>query len=122
MAYTEQEVETLLGDVDENELFVMIQARQLFVARKDGEVVALAGWKGSNLRHAYVDPDYTRRGIATRLLGRVEGDFRVRTHLAEITCGVVLYARPFYVANGYEVVSREKDWDGSEYFEMVKRF
>ncbi len=35
---------------------------------------------------------------------------------------MVLYARPFYVANGYEVVSREKAWDGSEYFEMVKRF
>jgi hypothetical protein len=54
--------------------------------------------------------------------GHVEGDFRGRTDLAEIKCGVGLYARPFYVANGYEVVSWEKAWDGSQYFEMVKRF
>jgi hypothetical protein len=32
------------------------------------------------------------------------------------------YAEPFYRANGYEIIRRARDRDGSEYLEMVKRF
>jgi ribosomal protein S18 acetylase RimI-like enzyme len=121
LAYSKQEVETLLSDVDVAELRGMISNRQLFVARRAGTIVGLAGWKGANLRHVYVDPAYTRRGIASALLRHTEEDFRERTGAYEIKANVVLYAVPFYRANGYEIVGRATAWDGSAYLEMTMR-
>jgi ribosomal protein S18 acetylase RimI-like enzyme len=127
-AYSPEEVETLLRDVDEGELLEMIADARIFVARKaDGvaregdAVVGLAGWRGARLRHVYVDPDQTRQGIASALLRHVEADFRRRTRGGwELKANVVLYAAAFYLANGYRLIGRAKAWDGSEYFEMVK--
>jgi GNAT superfamily N-acetyltransferase len=120
-AYSPEQVETLLGDVDESELREMIRNSQLFVARKGNNIIGLAGWKGAYLRHVYVDPGQTRQGIATKLLSHVETDFHDRAGTAEIKAGVALHAEPFYTANGYEILKRGRDWDGSEYFEMIKR-
>jgi ribosomal protein S18 acetylase RimI-like enzyme len=120
-AYSPAEVATLLADVSEDELQAMIASRQLFVARTAARViVGLAGWKGTQLRHVYVDPAYTRRGIATRLLGHVEADFRTRTGATRIEAGVALHAEPFYQARGYQLVRRAQAWDGSAYLEMVR--
>lgn len=121
-AYSPREVQTLLADVDPGELHEMIRNRQLFVARQSGTIVGLAGWKGANLRHVYVDPAWTRRGIATVLLRHVEADFCERIGAGELKANVVLYAEPFYRANGYEIVSGATAWDGSAYLEMIKRF
>jgi ribosomal protein S18 acetylase RimI-like enzyme len=120
-AYSPAEVATLLADVSQDELQEMIASRQLFVARTDARViVGLAGWKGTHLRHVYVDPAYTRRGIATRLLDHVEADFRTRTGATRIEAGVALHAEPFYQARGYQLVRRAQAWDGSAYLEMVR--
>jgi ribosomal protein S18 acetylase RimI-like enzyme len=120
-AYSPAEVATLLADVSQDELQEMIASRQLFVARTAARViVGLAGWQEGKLRHVYVDPAYTRRGIATRLLGHVEADFRTRTGAARIEAGVALHAEPFYRARGYQLVRRAQDWDGSAYLEMTK--
>jgi len=114
-AYSPREVETLLGDVDEGELREMIAAGRLYVARLDHRVVGLAGWQDGRLRHVYVDPAYTRRGVASALLRCVEANVG-----GEIRAGVALHAEPFYLANGYRVVRRGTAWDGSAYLEMVK--
>jgi len=120
-AYSPEEVATLLADVGEDELQAMIASRQLFVARTAARViVGLAGWKDNRLRHVYVDPAYTRRGIATRLLGHVEADFRTRTGATRIEAGVALHAEPFYQARGYQLVRRAQAWDGSAYLEMTR--
>jgi ribosomal protein S18 acetylase RimI-like enzyme len=120
-AYSPAEVATLLADVSQDELQEMIASRQLFVARTAARViVGLAGWQGTQLRHVYVDPAYTRRGIATRLLGHVEADFRTRTGATRIEAGVALHAEPFYRARGYQLVRRAQAWDGSAYLEMIK--
>jgi GNAT superfamily N-acetyltransferase len=114
-------VATLLADVSEDELRDMIAHHQLFTARTTGGlVVGLAGWKGPNLRHVYVDPAWTRRGIATRLLRHVESDFRTRTGATHIRAGVALHAEPFYRARGYQLVRRAQAWDGSTYLEMAR--
>lgn len=118
--YSAEEVQTLLGDIDEGELRKMIAARQLFVARHDGRVVGLAGWKGTKLRHVYVDPAHTRRGIATALLAQVEADYLARSGRTEIRAGVALHAEPFYRANGYRLLRRATAWDGSTYLEMTR--
>jgi GNAT superfamily N-acetyltransferase len=86
-----------------------------------GRVVGLAGWKAGRLRHVYVDPDHFRRGIGSRLLDRVQDEFRRRTHHEELRAGVALHAEDFYVANGYEITGRATAWDGSEYFETYKK-
>ena len=120
-AYSPAEVATLLADVSQDELQEMIASRQLFVARTGARVlVGLAGWKDTQLRHVYVDPDYNRRGIATRLLGHVEADFRTRTGATRIEVGVALNAEPFYRARGYQLVRRAQAWDGSAYLEMTR--
>ena len=120
-AYSPAEVATLLADVNQDELQEMIASRQLFVTRTAARViVGLAGWKGTQLRHVYVDPAYTRRGIATRLLDHVEADFRTRTGATRIEAGVALHAEPFYQARGYQLVRRAQAWDGSAYLEMTK--
>ena len=119
--YSEQEVQTLLDDVDESELAEMIDASQLFVARIEGAIVGLAGWKDDRIRHVYVAPGYERQGIGTQVLARAEDDFRNRTNADEVKAGVGLQAELFYVANGYELSRRLKDWDGSDYLEMTKK-
>jgi GNAT superfamily N-acetyltransferase len=120
-AYSAEEVQTLLADVDELELREMISRHQLFVACCAGQVVGLAGWKGQRLRHVYVDPKQTRRGIATKLVGRAEADFREQTNAGQILAGVALHAELFYRRIGYDLVGRRRAWDGSEYLEMVKK-
>ena len=120
-AYSPAEVATLLADVSQDELLEMIARGQLFVARTAARVISgLAGWKGTQLRHVYVDPAYTRRGIATRLLDYVEADFRTRTGATRIEAGVALHAEPFYRARGYQLVRRAQAWDGSAYLEMTR--
>lgn len=62
-AYSPQEVVNLLNDLDENELRVMVDERQLFVGEAQGTIVGCAGWRGENLRHVYVTPESQRTGI-----------------------------------------------------------
>jgi GNAT superfamily N-acetyltransferase len=119
-AYSAQEVENLLGDLDEEELVAMIADRQLFVAVVDGEVQGVAGWMLTNVRHVYVAPGRERTGIGSHLLARVEQDFHRRTEAPEVRVGAVVYARAFYEANGYTVLREEAAWDGSRFFRMTK--
>ncbi len=113
--YTPAEVRTLLDDVDPDELRAMVTAGQLYVAVADGRIAGLAGWRRGRVRHVYVDPAFTRRGIGSRLLRRVEEHFD-----RDVPAGVSLHAEGFYAANGYRVVERATAWDGSGYLEMVK--
>ncbi|BCJ48022.1 hypothetical protein GCM10010168_23810 [Actinoplanes ianthinogenes] len=119
-AYSPQEVQTLLGDVDPDEIASMITGRTVFVAREAGHTLGCAGWQGERLRHVYVDPRAGRRGIGTALLATVETDFGTRTGRTHLHAGVALHAEGFYRANGYQVLRRARDWDGSSYLEMRK--
>ena len=120
-AYSPQEVQTLLADVDPDELRAMAADGRLFTAvDPDGTIVGLAGWQGDRLRHVYVDPACTRQGIATALLARVEADVRARTGLDLIRAGVALHALPFYRAAGFVLERLATAWDGSSYAEMIK--
>jgi GNAT superfamily N-acetyltransferase len=119
-AYSPQEVENLLSDLDEAELAEMIGQRQLFVAVADGEIHGVAGWRGVNLRHVYVAPGAERTGIGSQLVAHAERDFENRTGESELHVGVVLYAKGFYEANGYKVLGMDTAWDGSAFFRMIK--
>ena len=77
---------------------------------------------GESIRHVYVKPDLSKQGIGTRLLHHAEDDYRARTQKPFILAGVILYAKTFYEKNGFRVLSRERDWDGSEFYQMQKDF
>jgi GNAT superfamily N-acetyltransferase len=119
-AYSAREVRTLLDDVDPGELRDLAAEARLFVALAGEAVVGCAGWQDDRLRHVYVDPPAMRQGVASRLLVRVEDDYRARTGGGTIRAGVALHALPFYLARGYELVRYSRAWDGSSYAEMVK--
>ena len=121
-AYTEVEVETLLGDYTEEEFLEMISDERLLVAVVDGVIRGTAGWAGKSIRHVYVDPDFFGLGIGTKLMSRAEADYQRRTNRDFINAAVILYARGFYEKCGYVLVAKEKDWDGSEYYHMRKQF
>jgi N-acetylglutamate synthase-like GNAT family acetyltransferase len=116
--YTQREVGELLDSLDIDELRAMVLDRQLFVADTEGVIVGCAGWRGKHLRHVYVAPGKERGGLGTRLVTRVESDFRGRTSAERIHVASVLYARGFYEKLGYEVATTERS--GSEPFHMKK--
>jgi GNAT superfamily N-acetyltransferase len=121
-AYSPEEVQTLLDDVDPTEVERMIESRSLFVAVDNFRILGSGGWLQDSVRHMYVSPDVTRRGIGSALLRALERDYRERTGKDVIEAGVILYARPFYERNGYDFLRLDTDWDGSQFNRMQKRF
>lgn len=120
--YDTVQVQTLLDDYDENEILGMITNHNIFVCEENGEILGTAGWKEDFIRHVYVRPDFHGQGIGKKLLAHVELDYLNRTQKNYVKAGVILYAKGFYEKNGFYFVSREKDWDGSEYYLMQKDF
>lgn len=122
VCYNLIEVQNLLGDYDENEILWRIENKNIFVCEKNGEILGTAGWKDESIRHVYIRPDFMGRGIGKRLIAYAETDYKNRTQKNYIILGSILYAKGFYEKNGFFVVSREKAWDGSEYYMMRKDF
>jgi GNAT superfamily N-acetyltransferase len=119
-SYTEAEVKTLLDDYQEEEFLDMISDHRLFVASASGVIQGVAAWAGTNIRHVYVNPEYSGRGIGTELVTIAEVDYQERTRQTFINAGVTLYARGFYEKCGYVMIAKARDWDGSEYWQMRK--
>jgi predicted N-acetyltransferase YhbS len=120
--YSEKEVKTLLEDINIAELEEMIENKSLFVAEENHQIVGCGGWFGEAVRHMYVSPEETKKGIGSSLLRVLEKDYQHRTKNSLIKAGVILYARPFYEKNGYEFLQIDTDWDGSTFNRMQKKF
>ena len=120
-AYSPKEVKTLLEDVKTSELEEMTENKSLFVAEENHKIVGCGGWLGESVRHMYVSPEETKKGIGSSLLRVLEEDYKNRTNNSIIKAGVILYARPFYERNGYEFLKIDTDWDGSKFNRMQKK-
>lgn len=120
-SYSSKEVQTLLSDVNESELKEMIGNKSFFVAEINHQVAGCGGWLGDSVRHMYVSPQMSKKGIGSALLKILERDYKVRTNKPIIKAGVILYARPFYEKNGYEFLKEDTDWDGSRFNRMQKK-
>lgn len=124
--YHSIQVQTLLNDYDEDEILWMIDNKCMFVCEEDGNIVGTSGWKDENIRHVYVKPSFMGRGIGSMLLSHAEADYRERTQKYYVNLGSNIYARKFYEKNGFHVVSKEIDWDGTwngfEFYWMHKDF
>ena len=119
--YSPKEVKTLLEDIKISELEEMIENKSLFVAEENHKIVGCGGWFGESVRHMYVSPEETKKGIGSSLLRVLEEDYKNRTNNSIIKAGVILYARPFYEKNGYEFLKIDTDWDGSKFNRMQKK-
>lgn len=120
-AYSPTEVKTLLEDISVSELEKMIENKSLFVAEENHKIVGCGGWLGESVRHMYVSPEETKKGIGSSLLRVLEEDYKNRTNNSIMKAGVILYARPFYEKNGYEFLQIDTDWDGSKFNRMQKK-
>jgi ribosomal protein S18 acetylase RimI-like enzyme len=120
-AYSPKEVQTLLEDINIADLEEMIGNKSLFVAEEDHKIVGCGGWLGESVRHMYVSPAETKKGIGSALLRALEEDYKNRTRNSIMKAGVILYARPFYEKNGYEFLQIDTDWDGSKFNRMQKK-
>lgn len=116
--YSPVEVETLLGNYDTEQLRAMIADARLFCCRRNGDICGTSGWDKDRLRHLYVEPTCFGEGIGSALLEQTVTDFQLRTQKQTISAGVILYARGFYEKCGFQVVSKEKVWDESDYYLM----
>jgi len=119
-SYDEKEVQTLLEDIRPSELENMIKNKSLFVAVAENHVLGCGGWLEDSVKHMYISPDQTKKGIGSSLLKTLEKDYKNRTQNSVIKAGVILYARLFYEKNGYEFLKLDTDWDGSKFNRMQK--
>ncbi len=124
--YDSIQVQNLLDDYNEDEILWMIENKCMFVCVEDGIIVGTSAWKDEYLRHVYVKPGFMGRGIGSKLISHAEDDYRGRTNKSYTELGANTYAKAFYEKNGYHVVSREEDWNGTwggfEYYLMHKDF
>lgn len=73
-----------------------------------GKVGGFCSFKDDEVRGLYVDPSCARSGIGSALLHRAEADIVAAGHKS-VRVQASLVGRPFYEAQGYDVVG-EHDW------------
>ncbi len=80
---------------------------EVAVVRRTG-IVAFCSHRDHEIRSLYVDPDWARHGIGSRLLERAETAIAAAGH-QRVSIGASLVGLPFYEARGYTVL-RHRHW------------
>ena len=107
--YTVAQVEAWAGPAPEPEMWEKritsdSNARRMFVATKEGRVVGFAELEGDgHLDTLYVHHEFQERGIASRLLDRVEAEARHR-EIQRLYTEASITAEPFFRGRGFSVV------------------
>jgi putative acetyltransferase len=107
--YSVAQVEAWAGPAPEPEIWEKriaadSNARQMFVATKEGQVVGFAELEGDgHLDTLYVHQDFQGRGIASRLLDRIEAEAKHR-EIQRLYTEASITAEPFFRGRGFSVV------------------
>ncbi len=107
--YSVAQVEAWAGPAPEPEMWEKriaadSNARQMFVATKEGQVVGFAEVEGDgHLDTLYVHHDFQGRGIASRLLDRIEAEAKHR-EIQRLYTEASITAEPFFRGRGFSVV------------------
>lgn len=107
--YSVAQVEAWAGPAPEPEMWEKriasdSNARRMFVATKEGRVVGFAELEGDgHLDTLYVHHEFQGRGIASRLLDRVEAEARHR-EMQRLYTEASITAEPFFRGRGFSVV------------------
>ena len=104
--YTEEQIEIIanLLDVESYKEAIESNSTEIFVAVAE-EIVGFASiiideWRIGDL---FVLPDFTRQGIATRLINAVE-KYALQEQIYKLSVTASLTGQPFYLACGYRYV------------------
>lgn len=77
-----------------------------FVAIADGRVVGTAGLSGHTVKSVFVHPDYQRGGVATKLMGAIEGAALARS-VRSLDVQSSITAQRLYETCGFSIVREE---------------
>jgi N-acetylglutamate synthase-like GNAT family acetyltransferase len=77
-----------------------------FVAIVDGRVVGTASLSGDTVKSVFVDPDYQRSGVATKLMSAVE-NVALAQSVRALNVQSSITAQPFYAKWGFKIVREE---------------
>ncbi|AFZ31129.1 GCN5-related N-acetyltransferase [Gloeocapsa sp. PCC 7428] len=103
--YTPEQIEAWVGSSEpENFRKAMVERGEtIFVAEIEELIAGFSSLFKDEIYAVYVHPEYTRRGVGTRLLKAVEKEaiFQQNKKLKLVSSTT---AEPFYQANGYQVV------------------
>jgi GNAT superfamily N-acetyltransferase len=91
-----------------------------FVALASSEVIGMVRGIENNLINLFVDGEYHRQGIATRLVHRFEKACKV-AGFTSIALRGSLYATPFYESIGYRKTTGIRNFHGLKIQPMKKR-
>jgi N-acetylglutamate synthase-like GNAT family acetyltransferase len=123
--YQASEIETaleLISGIEE-----LISVGSFLVALYKNQIIGCGGWiidvadqQKAEIRGFFVDPDFSRRGIATQLLITCENECLLR-NVTTLYLTATLSGEPFYKKCGFSEFQRFKqDLSNGETFELVK--
>jgi GNAT superfamily N-acetyltransferase len=108
----------------QEEIARVIRADMVFVAERDGEIVAVLRGSVDKLRSLFVRADQQRQGIGRKIVEHFEDECRKRGS-GVVRLASTLYAVPFYASLGYKRstgvrVGRSFEGTGLKYQPMKK--
>ena len=85
-----------------------LESLECWLLELDGRLAGFIAWKPDGLLDLlFTDPEFARRGVASRLLSHMEQTAR-RQGWARIVTDASLVARPFFEARGFRQVRAER--------------
>lgn len=110
--YTQAEAESWAAKLrPEGYAQVMTDGLERFEVAVDeaGSIVGFCSVTENEIKGLYVDPDWSRCGIATRLVARAEQRIHAEGHKS-VVVGAALSGLPFYLARGYAIEEHD-EWE-----------
>ena len=114
--YEAEGIASQLESTTPEKLFALMESTKLYVAERNGEIIAFGGFDKERVRLLFIHPEFQRNGIGTLLLNKIISDAR-NDGLTRLDCNSTIYAVPFYLKNGFtpgEIVDF-----GSIYFRVM---
>ena len=114
--YPAEVIAALIGRFSPERVVQRMQERQVLVALTGSDIVGTAALQGDLVRTVFVDPDWQRQGIGSRLMRTIEA---LATDVAALTVNASTTAESFYGRLGFLRV-REQVHDGERTIIMTK--
>lgn len=121
--YPIERLEPLMDYFSPVKILQLCEERSCFVAEfgegKQKALIGTAAIEADELLTFFVNPDFQRRGIGTKLLEAVEAVARAN-HLTSLNCEASLTAVSFYLKNGFIRTGVVKDGTAGQQIGMIK--
>jgi N-acetylglutamate synthase-like GNAT family acetyltransferase len=108
--YTSDQIQEWINRANVKKYQHRIKKHRCFVAELDGKIIGQVRWnpKTNELCSIFVDPKYTRQGMATILMRKAYDDM-IKYGVEESWLDASLTAVPFYLAEGWQYIEKKTD-------------